>query len=336
MIFIRLSGGSQQARNEEEPVLRFAIVGAALAAAAVLVACPPGDIRLDVTPSLVIHYYQRPDARVAVVDAGAYVDFEFTWRVGANYSPPGEPVRAFVHFRDNTGGMIEPQPSQTFQIDHDIHPNPSSWQPGRDVVYTLPMIKIPEEIGGRNYRVDAFLGLYNLDSRRRAELAWPTGAQPEDRAYPVASFRVRNNPRIFPDFDDTWNGPEPLPHHNRRWSRRESVATFTRDPNAPAAELIIAGHSPAEEIEGDQQMWIYIHDTEERFLLPDMPLTFSAERVLPRRIPIPQDLYQTNSDRDIRIFFVVDKLRPPNPGDSRSELGFEFHELLLLPREPNS
>jgi hypothetical protein len=322
--------------------LRICAFTAALAAIYFMTACPAGQTRLDVTPKLVVHYFQPSDERLLSVDAGAYVDLEYTWVVGPNYTPPSEELRAFVHFRDSNGKLVEFSPGKTLQDDHDITPPPSKWKAGVDVIEPATpaeqrMFKIPDSIGGQNYIVTAFVGLYNPETRRRAELNWPAGDQPEDRAYPVARFHVRRNREkyIYPEYDTTWNGPEP-DNYQVRWSKRTSVATFRRYPKAEAAELIIAGHSPAEDLKEPQVLSIYIHEKRDDLLVAR--LTFDQERILPTRVPIGKELFSREefTGSYVKIIFEVDRTMAPPEGDSRSELGFEFHELLLLPREPQS
>lgn len=323
-------------------MLRTLILAAVAAAAFLLVACPAGEVRLDVTPKLVIHYFKPSDEKLISVDAGAYVDLEYTWVVGNNYAPPQENMRAFVHFRDSNGKLIEFAPGKTLQDDHDINPPPSKWKAGEDVVdpgtpAERRMFKVPENIGGQNYIVTVYTGLYNPDNNRRAILSLPEGDQPEDRAYPVARFHIRRNREkyLYPEFDTTWNGPEP-DNYQVRWSTKSSVATFRRYPKAEAAELILAGHSPAEDLGEAQHLSIYIHEKRDDLLVAR--LTFDHERVLPTRVPIRKELFSHEEfpGSFVKIIFEVDKVMPPPEGDSRSELGFEFHELLLLPRDPQT
>ena len=138
----------------------------------------------------------------------------------------------------NYGKLIDIGEGRTLQDDHDVNPPPSKWKAGVDVVYPnspaeRKLFKIPENIGGQNYIVTVYIGLYDPETNRRAQLNWPAGDQPLDRAYPVARFHVRRSREkyIYPEFDTTWNGPEPG-SYNVRWSKRRSVATFLRYPKA--------------------------------------------------------------------------------------------------------
>jgi hypothetical protein len=323
-------------------VLRVQAFAAALAAALFMIACPSGDVRLDVTPKLVVHYFKPSDERLLSIDAGAYVDLEYTWEVGPNFAPPTGDLRAFVHFRDSSGKLIEYAPGKTLQDDHDITPPPRKWKAGEDVVEPAvgverPMFKIPDSIGGQNYIVTAYVGLYDPKTRHRAELTWSEGDQPKDRAYPVARFHVRRNREkyIYPEYDTTWNGPEP-DNYQVRWSKKTSVATFRRYPKAEAAELILAGHSPAEDLKEPQELSIYIHEKRDDLLVAK--IKFDGERVLPTRVPISKELFSREefAGSFVKIIFDVDKILTPPEGDIRGELGFEFHELLLLPKDPES
>lgn len=310
-----------------------------IAVAVTLLSCGAGEANLGgtsekgVTPELTIHYYGSSKAKTLTVDAGAFVDLEYTWRVGADFEAPDADLRAFVHFRDSEGNLIEYEPSKTFQDDHDIYPAPKNWKPGEPVVYTREMFKIPESIGGDNYEVTAVVGLYDPKTNRRAQLFWP-GAQPNDRAYEVTRFNVRKNRKIFPHWNESWHGPEP-PDYTKRWSKRESSVTFERDRKAKSVELVIAGHSPSEELEGDQLMRIYLHKKDPEFLVDE--LTFARERINPTRIAIKDDLYNHEEFKKthVRVIFELDPiLRPTN--EPRTELGFLFHDLLLLPRDLKS
>jgi hypothetical protein len=148
----------------------------------------------------------------------------------------------------------------------------------------------------------------------------------------MATFRIRRNPKIYPRYNDTWHGPEPE-NENHRWSKKESVVTFLRDTQAPAAELWLSGHSPIEDLEApEQRLWLYMHEKRPEFLITAEPLVFPAERVELMQIPIPVELYETYTDRDIRIIFEVDQVLLPDPTDERDVLGFRVHEMLLLPK----
>lgn len=305
----------------------------AIAAAVVLVACPPGDVRLDVTPHVVIHYFDRPDSQIQTVDAGAYFDMEYTWKVGPDFAAPNRDLRAFVHFRDSTGNLIVDDSGKTVQDDHDFKVAIRDWKSGEDQVYTRKRLKFNEDLGSRNYLVNLYVGMYDPNGNQRAELKSPDGEAVPERAYLMSTFIIRKNPKIYPRFNETWHGPEPAPNDKHRWSRRESYVTFLRDSQAPAAELWISGHSPVEDLETkEQRMWIYIHEQKPEFLVTAEPFVFTGERLELTQIPIPTELYQTYTDRDIRIIFVVDQVLMPPQGDARDELGFRVQELLLLPR----
>ena len=296
--------------------------------------CSSGDVRLDVTPSVVIHYFDRPNVDIQTVDAGAYFDMEYTWKVGPNFSPPSNgKLRAFVHFRDSTGKLIVDSEGNTVQDDHDFEIPVSDWKAGEDVVYTRKRLRFDEELGSRNFVVNLYIGIYDPETSNRAELTINEGTQPEERDYQVATFRIRKNPKIYPRFNDTWHGPEPAPNEKHRWSKRESVVTFLRDQAVPSVELWISGHSPVEDLAApEQKLWIYIHEKRPEFLLGGEPIVFIGERLELTRIPIPVELYETYTDRDIRIIFEVDEVLQPDPDDERTELGFRVHELLLQPR----
>ena len=314
---------------------RMLIITAAVFSAGMLSTCTLGDLRVDATPELVVHYYKSSKTPVPVVDAGAYVDLEYTWRVGTEFNPKIENVRAFVHFLDSEGNIIVYGKDRTLQDDHDINSDLKNWEPGEPQVYTHKMFKIPEEIGGDNFLVTVVVGLYDPQSNRRAELTWD-GAQPKDRAYEVTKFYVRKNSKILPlPFDESWNGAEP-PDLVWVWSKSESTAIFERDRSAGSVELVIAGHSPAEDLGGTQKMKIYIHKKDERFMVEE--LDFDKERIEPLRIPIPQELYNDEEYKraQVRIIFVVDKYLKPGGDEPRAELGFMFHDLVLQPRDPES
>lgn len=312
-------------------IFLFALI---TATALTMASCSSGDISLDVTPSVIIHYFDRPDVDIQTVDAGAYFDMEYTWKVGPNFTPPANgKLRAFVHFRDSTGKLIVDSSGKTVQDDHDFEIPVSDWKAGEDIVYTRKRLRFDEELGSRNFIVNLYVGIYDPETLQRAELAVDEGTQPEERNYQVATFRIRKNPKIYPRFNDTWYGPEPPPNENHRWSKRESVVTFLRDPQVPSVELWLSGHSPVEDLDvPEQRLWIYIHEIRPEFLLGGKPIVFTGERLELTRIPIPVELYETYTDRDIRIIFVVDHVLLPDPDDERNELGFRVHELLLQPR----
>lgn len=314
---------------------RFLILSIAVLFVSLEGACSLGDIRVDVTPELAVHYYKSDNAKIPTVDAGAYIDLEYTWRVGSNFSSPPADLRAFVHFRDSEGNLIEYETGKTLQNDHDLYPAMKSWEPGKAQVYTHRMFKVPESIGGDNYLVTVVIGLWSPQAGKRAELAWP-GAQPKDRAYDVAQFFVRKNSKIRPmPFDESWNGPEP-PDFAWRWSKKESTVTFERDRKLKSAELVISGHSPAEELQGSQTMRIFIHKKDDNYLVKE--LTFEQEKIDPLRIPIAENLFTDPEFRraNIRIIFEVDKLLPPKADDPRKEMGFMFHDIVLQPKDPES
>lgn len=319
---------------------RCLLLAAALIAAAVLSACPPVDDRLDVTPSLVVHYFKSSEEGLLSVDAGAYIDLEYAWKVGPDYLPPDKELRAFVHFRDATGKLIEAEPGKTLQDDHDIKPPPRKWRPGQAIIYPSSpdecrLFKIPANIGGQNYIVTVWAGLYDPETNRRARLSWPGDEEPENREYQLARFHVGRDrvQSLYPEYDTTWNGPE-HGKPNWRWSKKVSTATFLRYPAAEAADLVFAGHSPAEEIGGEQHMSIYIHEKTEELRVTR--LTFDRERIPPTRVSIPKELFSHESyvGKYVRIIFEVDELRSSESEDAREELGFEFHEMVLLPKEP--
>ena len=309
----------------------FALIAVATMAT---MSCSSGDIRLDVTPSVVIHYFDRPDAEIQTVDAGVYFDMEYTWKVGSNFTPPSNgKLRAFVHFRDSTGNIIVDSNGNTVQDDHDFEVSVSDWKAGEDVVYTRKRLRFDEELGSRNFVVDLYVGIYDPATSNRAELTIAKGEQPEEYNYHMATFRIQKNPKIYPRFNDTWYGPEPAPNQNHRWSKRESVVTYLRDPQVPAVELWISGHSPIEDLEAtEQRLWIYIHEKRPEFLIGGEPMVFTGERLALTQIPISTELYETYTDRDIRIILEVDEVLLPASGDERNELGFRIHELLLQPR----
>ena len=313
------------------------IILLALITSATMIAmsCSSGDVRLDVTPSVVIHYFDRPDVDIQTVDAGVYFDMEYTWKVGPNFTPPSNgKLRAFVHFRDSTGKLIVDDSGNTVQDDHNFEIPVSDWKAGEDVVYTRERFRFDEDLGSRNFVVNLYIGIYNPDTSSRAELTTNNDDTPrEERDYHVATFRIRKNPKIYPRFNDTWHGPEPAPNEGHRWSKRESVVTYLRDPQVPGVELWISGHSPVEDIEAtEQRLWIYIHEKRPEFLIGGEPIVFTGERLELTQIPIPAELYETYTDRDIRIILEVDEVLLPDAADERNELGFRIHELLLQPR----
>lgn len=287
--------------------------------------------KLDVAPSLKLFYYHPSDAEALVVDAGAYLDIEYSWKVGSDYSPPGAGARAFVHFRDESGRIIADSLGKTFQDDHDISPSPDEWKPGMEVTYTRQMIKVPDEIGRKEYDVSVCVGIYNPSGNRRAEL---TGAesQPADLAYPVAEFKVKKNEDRYPLTFEKCFYPEP-PDYKWRWGGKVSEVQFKRDYGLDNVDLVLAGHSPAEEIGGRQKIWIYIHEEGDEFLVKE--LLFEKERIDPLRIAIPNELYNATGFKTaiIRFIFKVEPHLVPKGGDTRGELGFKFREVLLLPRE---
>lgn len=317
----------------------------ALVLTGLFVACPNGDIRLDVTPSVEIHYFDRPGSQIPTIDSGAYFDMVYSWKVNENFNPVKTPLRAFVHFRDETGNLIQLENGKTLQDDHDFEKPVKDWKAGESVIYARKRMKFDENLGSRNFRVNMYVGIYNPENNKRAELTPASGEQPHDRAYLVATFNIRKNPKIYPIYNDSWNGPELPPNQQHIWSKKVSEVTFQRDRQATTAELWFSGHSPVEDFpmpektEGgaepevrSQKMWIYIHERKPEFLITKKPLVFTAERVPLTQILIPKELYETYNDRDIKIIFEVDKMLTPGEGDGRRELGFKILELLLLPK----
>ena len=328
------------------------ILTALAASAALLVSCGEGQLRLDVTPSVMIHYFERPDSQEMTVDAGAYFDMEFTWKVGADFVPPkNENLRAFVHFRDSVGNMIsDPDGNtlrirdvtgkmlavtlgKTLQMDHDFEIPLTQWEAGKDIVYTFKRLKFDENLGNMNLLVNMYVGIYDPETSSRAELS-VGGEPPENHAYKMATFRIRKNPKIYPRYNETWHGPEPAPHERRRWSDRVSEVTFLRDDLAPGAEIWLAGHSPIEDIadQTEQKFWIYMHEKRPELLITKEPIILTKERFELTRIPIPKEIWQTYTDRDIKLIFELDPVFVTDATDARRELGFLVYELLLQPK----
>lgn len=321
------------------PIIAAVLVGS-------LVACPSGDIRLDVTPSVEIHYFDRPGSQIPTIDSGAYFDMVYLWKVNENFNPVKTPLRAFVHFRDETGNLIVLDNGATLQDDHDFDTPLKDWKAGESVIYARKRMRFDENLGSRNFRVNMYVGIYNPENNKRAELTPSNGEdQPRDRAYLVATFNIRKNPKIYPIYNDTWNGPELPPNQQQIWSKQVSEVNFLRDRQATTAELWFSGHSPVEDFplpeateEGaepgvrTQKLWIYVHERKPEFLITKEPIFITAEKVPLTQILIPKELYETYNDRDIKIIFEVDKILSPGEGDGRRELGFKIHELLLLPK----
>lgn len=321
------------------------ILIAAAALASVSIACSGGDIRLDVTPSVEIHYFDRPGSQTPTIDSGAYFDMVYVWKVKENFNPVKTPLRAFVHFRDETGNLILLEEGKTLQDDHDFEKPVKDWKAGESVIYARKRMKFDENLGSRNFRVNMYVGIYNPEDNRRAELTPASGEPPGNRAYLVATFNIQKNPKIYPIYNDTWNGPELPPNQKHIWAKQVSEVTFQRDRQAATVELWFSGHSPVEDFPladttpvgtepkvWEQRMWIYVHERKPEFLVVPEPLVFTAERVPLTQILIPRELYETYNDRDIKIIFEVDKILSPGEGDGRRELGFKILEMLLQPK----
>lgn len=295
-------------------------------------ACSNEVVRLDVTPSMVIHYFESPDDEIQTIDAGAYFDIEYTWKLGPGFKAPDKNYRAFVHFRDSTGNLLSMEKGKTVQDDHDFPVPISQWKAGEDIVYTRKRIKFDDNLGTKYFLVNMYIGIYDPDDMRRAILNGGDEESQETKSYLMGTFRIRRNNKIYPRFDNSWHGPEPAPNEKHRWSKKISVATFPRDKRTNAVQLWLAGHSPVEDIEAtEQKLWIYIHERKPEFLVTKEPFILKGERLSLTSIAIGPELYESYTDRDIRLIFEVDQTMKPTSDDERDVLGFRVQELLLQP-----
>lgn len=300
-------------------------------------ACFEGTTSLDVTPSLIIHYFDNPDDEVQTVDAGAYFDIEYTWKLGPDFKAPSKDYRAFVHFRDSTGNLLINEDGKTVQDDHDFPKPVSEWQAGEDIVYTRKRLQFEDSLGTRYFLVNVYVGFYDPANMDRVMLNSEDEESQESKSYLMGTFRIRRNPKIYPVYNDTWHGPEPEPNTKHRWSKKTSVVTFRRDKKISAADLWVEGHSPIEDLEAsEQKLWIYVHEKKPEFLITSEPIVLKGERLSLTQIHIGPELYDSYTDRDIRLIFEVDQTLVPAGEDQRSELGFRVQELLLQPKNPEN
>ena len=296
--------------------------------------CSEAEIVLDATPSMVVHYFDLPDEEIQTVDTKALVDIEYTWKLGPNFKAPGKNLRAFVHFRDNTGNLLRAEDGSTIQDDHDFEVPISKWKAEEDVVYTRKNFRFDDSLGNKYFLVKVYMGLYDPNTMDRATLNTDNEEENEGKAYHVATFRIRRNPKIYPRYNESWHGPEPE-NKEHRWTKETSFVTFIRDKKARAAKLVIEGHSPVEDLDvKEQRLSIYIHEKSPEFLITKEPIIFDGERLPLTAFPIPPELYENFLERDIRFIFEVDHAYLPSNDDKRDALGFQVLQMWLQPMNP--
>jgi hypothetical protein len=310
--------------------------------------CLDTGMKLDVTPSAVIHYYNPPGNALTIVDTGAYFDIEYSWKVGEDFVPPQKDLTVFVHFVNSSGNIIIAEDGKTVQDDHEPPVPVTQWKPGQNIVYTRNQVSFPKDIGGRGNEIKMYVGLFDPETYDRAELNSSDETPEKNKAYLVQTILLKDNPYIHPLFDETWHGPEPNKAGVNRWTKKESTVLFNRYPQAEAAELWISGHSPIEDLDPEiesQTLSIYIHEKKPEFLITEKPikfvrpgakeadnkLIFAGERLRPTRLPIPQDLYETYSDQPIKFIIEVNQYLTPASPDNREQLGFQFETMVLVP-----
>lgn len=291
------------------PGRRRSGVVALVVAAAVIAGCGEElpERRMEVEPAL-----ELPDS----LAPGQPVDIGYVWTPGAEFQPPADDYKVFLHVVDPDGNIIE-------QDDHYPPVPTSQWTSGEPVTYSRWLY--PTSQAEVDY-LDFYVGIYDDDGQVgvRWDGAWEN--RPEVRRVDIREDDSRGIPVYVEGFHENEVDAE---HPSIRWTwmQRRGVVAFG-NPRGPAI-LHLRGHSPVDETGGKPQTVRILVDGEELTTLEISDSTPWLERIeVPAEAVGSGDWVEVTLEVD--SFFVPAHVDPAS-ADTR-ELGLQIFGLYLAPR----
>jgi len=217
---------------------------------------------------------------------GAPVDFTYRFEALPGASIQGD-YRVFVQIKDVDGQIV-------WSDDHEPSVPTSTWKPGQVVEYTRTSF-VPARVA--TGEVTVFAGLYDDDRRLPLKAADPSGREPADRSYRVATLQIApESERIFLIYKGGWYAEEAPTNDTDpwKWTQQSAVIAF-ENPKADVTLFLDYDARPDVFSDGPQTVTVALGDQTLQTLRAD-----TQDRRLVR-IPIGASILGTGPMAEVRI-----------------------------------